>query len=76
MANGTESEVAVFGDREVPKNGVFITMDDEKLGYWEIGDVRKSTGAAGLALYRLISYFNGNGDKISKAVDGIVGRIN
>ena len=72
---GTESELSVFGDSEIPKNGVVITLDDERLGYFELGDVRKSTGAAGLALYRLISYFNGNGDKISKAVDGIVGRI-
>jgi hypothetical protein len=69
-------EKGIFGDAEVPKNGVIITLDDEKLGYWQIGDLRKSTEVAGLALYRLISYFNGNGDKISKAVDGIVGRIN
>ena len=66
----------VFGDAEIPKNGIIITMDEERTGYWEIGNPRKMTGAAGLALYRLISYFNGNGDKISKAVDGIVGRIN
>lgn len=71
-----ETEVAVFGDSEIPKNGVVITLDDERVGYFELGDVRKSTGAAGLALYRLISYFNGNGEKISKAVDGIVGRVN
>ena len=74
MANDVEK--AVFGDAEIPKNGVIITMDEEKVGYWELGDVRKSTGAAGLALYRLISYYNGNGDKISKAVDGICGRVN
>lgn len=72
---GTESELSVFGDNEVPKNGIIITMDEDKIGYWQIGNLRKSTEVAGLALYRLISHFNGNGDKISKAVDGIVGRI-
>ena len=71
-----ETEVAVFGDNEVPKNGIIITMDEEKIGYWQMGNLRKSTEVAGLALYRLISHFNGNGDKISKAVDGIVGRVN
>jgi len=71
-----ETELSVFGDSEVPKNGIIITMDEEKIGYWQIGNLRKSTEVAGLALYRLISYFNGNGEKISKAVDGIVGRVN
>ncbi len=74
MAN--EMEKGIFGDEEIPKNGVIITLEEDKTSYWEIGDVRRSVGSAGLALYRLISYFNGNGDKISKAVDGIVGRVN
>ena len=71
-----ELEEGVLSDAEIPKDGIVITLDKEKFGYWILGDVAKGTERAGMAIYRLMSYFNGDGEKMTRAVDTITGRVN
>lgn len=66
----------VLTDHEIPKDGIVITIDSEKIGYWQLGDISEEVSTCGLALYRLLSYYSGNGVKVARAVEGITGRVN
>lgn len=71
-----ELQDGVLSDNEIPKDGIVITIDSQKIGYWQLGNIPEEVGECGLALYRLLSYYSGNGMKIKRAVEGITGRNN
>lgn len=71
-----EPQSAILTDDEIPKNGIVITIDSERIGYWQLGDTTDEVQTCGMAVYRLLSYFSGDGVKVRRAVDGITGRVN
>lgn len=70
-------EKTSFSINDVPDNGVAITLDcDKKLNVWMFGDIDDATHKAAIAIYRLMSYHSGDGNKIYNSVVGITGRDN
>lgn len=72
-----QSEKTKFSMSDVPDNGVAITLScDKTLGVWMFGELDETTHKAALAIYRLMSYHSGDGNKIYNSVLGITGRDN
>lgn len=71
-----DMEEGTFTDEDVPENGMVLTLDAERMGFWLIGDVDPNTKKVAHSLYRLVAFCSANGEKVSRSVDTITGRLN
>ena len=71
-----EFEEAVVTDADIPRDGIAIMIDKEKFAYFMLGDVPEDVQRTGMAIYKLMSYYSGDGVRIARAVESIVGRTN